>query len=290
MRAVACVFLVGSLLGLSLVIAKLAINAGAAPLPFLLISLFGGGLVLLIGEGLKGATYVINRRTVEYGLIAGALFALPNAIGFMAVKHVGAGFLSLTFAFPILITYLLTLVLRMDRFNLLKALGVTGGLIGGTVLALSKATSGESSLFWVALSVTSPFIIAAGNIYRTLRWPSGVSSMYLAALMLLGAGILLLPFIIVFNRADLNSLMVAPQIAGLLAAQISLFSIMYLFYFILQRMAGPVYLSQIGSVAAVVGTLVSVGYLGESMPQNLVLSAAFIIVGTLVFHLGTAKR
>ncbi len=288
--AVACVFFVGSLLGLSLVIAKFAVIQGAAPLPFLFFALMGSGLILLLAEASKGAHIAISRRTIEYGLVAGALFALPNAIGFLAVEHVGAGFLSLTFAFPILITYFLTLIIGMDRFKLLKALGVIGGLTGGLILAFSKVTSGESPLIWVMFTVMMPFIIAIGNVYRTLRWPSGVSSMYLAAMMLLGAAVLTLPFVILFDRYAMVYLFANQQIILLLAAQTGLFSVMYLFYFILQRMAGPVYLSQIGSVAAVVGTLVAIGFLGENAPQNIILAASIIIAGTLVFHLGTATR
>ncbi len=291
MLAPICLLLVGSLLGLSLVIAKLAIGSGAAPLPFLLLAMIGAGTVLLVAERMKmRQPFVMSPRIVEYGLVAGGLFALPNAIGFLAVAHVGAGFLSLTFAFPILITYFLSLVLGMDRFRLVKAFGVVFGLSGGIVLALSKISSGDSPWVWVVLSLTSPFIISAGNIYRTLRWPSGASSMYLAAVMLLSAGILLAPITIKLYPNEFAALFATPRIPLLLFAQTCLFSIMYLFYFILQRLAGPVYLSQIGSVAAVVGTVVSIVLLGEASPRNILLAAGLVAVGTAMFHMGSAAR
>jgi len=285
--ALACLLLVGSLLGLSLIVAKMVIGQGVMPLPFLLLSLIGAGIILLTGERLKGRPFSVNRRIVEYGLVAGALFAVPNIFGFMAVKHVGAGFLSLTLAFPILITYILSLILGLDKFRPIKALGVASGLTGGCILALSKLSSGDSPLIWVILSVSGPLIIAVGNIYRTLRWPSGTSSMFLAALMLLGGAAFLLPVSLVFSPDAFAPIVTDSNTLFLLLAQIGLFSVMYLFYFILQYIAGPVYLSQIGTVAAVVGTTVAVGLLGETSPQNLLLAAGFAAIGMLTFHLAS---
>jgi len=288
--AFACMLLVGTLLGLSLVLAKLAISYGASPLSFLAMAMLWSGTVLLVAERCKGHALAVNARIVEYGLIAGALFALPNAIGFMAVEHVGAGFLSLTFAFPILITYILALVLKMERFKWAKMFGVVCGMSGGIILAWSKISSGDSPLLWVTLSMIPPFIIAVANIYRTLRWPAGASSMFLAALMLLVSGFLLVPFAIGFSPGGFVMLFTIPQVLLVLIAQTCLFSVMYLFYFILQRRAGPVYLSQIGSVAAVVGTLTAVLLLGEAAPENILYAAGLITAGTLMFYFATIGR
>ncbi|MBO6512173.1 MAG: EamA/RhaT family transporter, partial [Roseibium sp.] len=49
------------------------------------------------------------------------------------------------------------------------------------------------------------------------------------------------------------------QALALLAAQTAIFTVQYGLYFRLQQTAGPVYLSQIGSVAAVIGLVL--GYL-----------------------------
>jgi drug/metabolite transporter (DMT)-like permease len=280
---------VGSLLGLSLVIAKLAVKAGAAPLTLLVLSMLGAGTILLIGERIRGRATPWNARVAEYGLVAGLLFALPNAIGFLAVEHVGASFLSLTFAFPILITYVLALLLKMDRFNAQKAWGVALGLSGGSVLALSKASGASSPLFWIALSALSPIVIALGNIYRTLRWPKEASPTYLAAVMLLSGGLLLTPFSITLGPGSLTDLIASPPVVLFLILQIAVFSVMYSLYFVLQQLAGPVYLSQIGSIAAVVGSVVAIQLLGETSPPHLGVAAALIATGTALFQLGRAK-
>ncbi|WP_372657913.1 EamA/RhaT family transporter [Hydrogenophaga sp.] len=269
---------------MSLVIAKLAVHAGAAPLSLLTLSMLGAGVVLLGKERWNQPAPVLNRRVLEYGLVAGLLFALPNAIGFLAVAHVGAGFLSLTFAFPILLTYALALLLGMDRFHPRKALGVALGLSGGCLLALTKVSTADAPFFWVGLSSLSPILIALGNIYRTRRWPIGASPTYLAAIMLLGGGLLLAPFSLAWSVSGLAALFPSPTAWGLLVAQMALFSLLYSLYFLLQHLAGPVYLSQIGSVAAVIGGAIAINMLGETAPEHLLAAAGLIGCGTVLFQ------
>jgi drug/metabolite transporter (DMT)-like permease len=217
----ALLLLVGSLLGVSLVIAKLADD----PLTLLVMSMLGAGIVLLGGEYVKKSSTPVNARVAEYGLVAGLLFALPNAIGFLAVEHVGAGFISLTFAFPILLTYLIALGLKMDHFTGKKALGVALGLSGGAVLALSKVSDAASPHFWVGVSLLSPIVISLGNIYRTKRWPSGASPTYLAAVMLICGGLLLFPVCIAWAPDGFTKLLSASTQLVLLLIQIGVISV-----------------------------------------------------------------
>jgi drug/metabolite transporter (DMT)-like permease len=57
---------------------------------------------------------------------------------------------------------------------------------------------------------------------------------------------------------------------------------MYWFYFWLQRVAGPVYLSQIGYVAAGFGVLFAVIFFGEPLALAVVLGLLMIVGGVLL--------
>lgn len=289
LASVSCLMLVGSLLGFSLVVAKLAVDQGADPLVLLCLAMMISGSILMAIEWRAGQIPKINRHITEYALVTGALFCAPNAAGFLAVRHVGAGFLSLTFAFPILLTYVLTLALRLEGFNRIKALGVCAGLAGGSILALSKVSLGTSPAFWVVLAMSSPVAIAFGNIYRTLRWPPGISSMFLAAAMLLCGGVFLIPVTLYTAPGGFIDLIAMPDLAFLLAVQTSIFTVLYYFYFVLQRLAGPVYLSQIGSIGATVGTVAAVVLLREAVPPNLATAALFVAGGIVLFQIGVKR-
>ncbi|WP_231489553.1 DMT family transporter [Billgrantia saliphila] len=284
--ALGCLFLVGSLLALSLAVAKLADGAGAPRLSFLMIAVAGAGALLLGLAALQRQPMPLNRRTLEYALISGALFALPNALGFLAVRHVGAGFVSLSFAFPILVTWMLAVGLGLERLHPLRLLGVLLGLAGGMLLAWAKAGGMSGAQSWVVLVLTIPLIIALGNIYRTLRWPGDAGPVYLAALMLLAGALALAPFALTLEAGQTAQLLGSAEMIRLLLAEVVVFTVLYVFYFVLQKIAGPVYLSQIGMVAALVGTLIAVTLLGEAMPPNLALAGALVVCGAIVFHRG----
>ncbi|TFH88577.1 DMT family transporter [Billgrantia azerbaijanica] len=286
LRALGCLLLVGTFLALSLTVAKLADGAGAPRLTFLMVAMAGAGAVLLGIAAARQHPLVVNRRTLEYAAVAGALLALPNALAFVAVRHVGAGFISLSFAFPILITWLLAVCLNLERLRLLRLLGVLLGLAGGLVLAAAKADGGSGAPGWALLVMAMPLVLALGNIYRTLRWPEGGSPVFLAALMMFGAAATLLPLSQALEPGQLPRLFTDAGVLRLLAVETTVFSVLYLFYFVLQKLAGPVYLSQIGAVAAVVGTLIAVLGLGEAPPPNLGLAALLVVGGSLLFQRG----
>ncbi|MGM0785513.1 MAG: DMT family transporter [Pseudomonadota bacterium] len=286
LHALGCLLLVGTFLALSMVVAKLADGAGAPRLTFLMTAMAGAGCVLLGIVVARHRPLTFDRRTLEYAIVAGALFALPNAMAFLAVRHVGAGFISLSFAFPILVTWGLAVLLGLERLRPSRLLGVLLGLSGGLVLATAKAGGIDGSPGWALLVLAMPLVLALGNIYRTLRWPEGSSPVFLAASMMFGGAVTLLPFALSLEPGQFPALLATGTVVRLLLVEVAVFAVLYLFFFVLQRLAGPVYLSQIGSVAAVVGTLIAIFALGEAPPPNLGLAALLVAGGTLLFQRG----
>jgi drug/metabolite transporter (DMT)-like permease len=279
-----CLLAVGLLIGLTANVVRLAIAAGIGPLPLLLWSVLGAGLVLLAIAGATGHRPQLGRRRVEYFLMTGLLsIAVPNALAFSAIPRIGAGFVALTYALPPLLTYVPALLLGIERYRGARALGVLFGIAGAAVLAAAKIGGGAVDTPWVVAALAAPVVVAAGNIYRTLRWPPGATAIELAPGMLLASALLLLAF------AALAGLPVSLPLdrgaaLGLLAAQAAIFAVMYTLYFVLQRLAGPVYLSQIGSVGAVSGAAIAILALGEAPPEGLPAAAVLIVAGVALVN------
>ena len=143
---------------------------------------------------------------------------------------------------------------------------------------------------WILLTFCGPIIIAVGNLYRTLRWPQGVAPLFLASQMLMAAGLFLLPVVTFFEGGSSLLNLFGLAIVPILAAQILTFAALYFFFFILQSVAGPIYLSQIGSVAAVVGAVIASGWLGEQLPPNLALAAVLVASGIVLFQWAGLRR
>ena len=73
-----------------------------------------------------------------------------------------------------------------------------------------------------------------------------------------------------------------------IAAQIATFALQYVLFFVLQERGGPVYMSLLGAVGALVGVPVAVLLLGEAAPAGLFVGATLIAIGIApITSLGT---
>ena len=274
---------VGALLGLFAALAKAGTQAGWHPLAFLFFSLAGSGAVLSALAVRAGQAPRIDRRTLAYNLGSGLLSGMaPNALSFAAIPHVGAGFVALGFAFPPLLSYLMALALRMERFRALRAAGLGLAFLGVVVLVAGRIALGDAGLGWIALALAAPVFVAGGNIFRSLCWPAGATPLSLAPGMLIAATALLVPVLVAAGAPLLPPLNAVT--IGLLAAQIAVFSATFSLIFVLQSLAGPVYLSQIGSVGAAAGGAIAVFVLGEPAGASLFLATLAILAGTFLVN------
>lgn len=281
--AAVLLLVIGVLLGLTLNLAKLAAAVGWPPLAFLFWSLLGGGVLLAILAVARGERPRLGSRHLRYYLASGLIsISLPNALMFSAIPHVGASYASMCLAFPPLLTYLLALALRMERLQGIRLVGIVLGLGGTLLLAIGKVSDGDSPLGWVLAVLAVPVFLALGNIYRTRYWPEGASPLALAPGMLLGGAVLLLPAM--WFGVDF-SIRQPEAHAWLLPVQVLLFAAVYALYFVLQKVAGPVFLSQIGSVAAIAGAAIAIFALNERGSLSLLVAALAILVGVLLVAL-----
>jgi len=279
MRVLLLLLATGALLGLSTNLAKLAGAEGVPASAFLILS--GGGAALILGAlGLaRGHLARLEARTGEYYLVAGLVsFAAPNLILFSAVPHVGAGFAAVTIAFPPLFTYLGAVLLGVERVQATRAAGVALALAGALLLAWAKFEAPDAAAGWIVATLLAPVLLAIGNLYRSLRWPPGARPDALAPGMLAGSTILTLLFAAVAGLPVLPAGVTAAGL-GWIALQMVTFALQYLMYFDLQQRGGPVVLSLLGSVAAIVGVPVAVLALNEPIPGNLILAAVLTVTG-----------
>jgi drug/metabolite transporter (DMT)-like permease len=279
----------GSVLGFSTNLAKLAGNWGLTPLAFLAWSITGAAAILLVIAVLRGSMPPVDRRSLQYyGISALVGVAGSNFIFLAAIPHVGASFVAMIITLPPLLTYIGALVLRLERLQATRAMGVAAALAGAGVLATSQLAGPDAETFWILLALCGPVLLAIGNLYRTLRWPVGASPQALAPGMLLAAAAMLLlagllPGYSLAIPLDRN----LPVL--LIVVQALVFALQFQILFLLQQSGGPVLLSLLGSVGAVVAIPVAIFLQNEAPPVGLIPSAALIAIGIFLVALGQAK-
>ena len=292
-----CLLAGGMLLGVTTNLAKYAGTIGLTPVAFLFWSISGAALILLLVALLRSELPPLTARSFEYYIVAALVsVAGANLIFFSAIPQVGAGFVAMTIALPPLLTYLGALALRIESFQPLRAFGVAAALLGAGVLAAHKFAAPNVSVVWVLIALCGPVLLAIGNIYRTLRWPPNASPSALAPGMLIAAAVqlglvgmlpnfsLAVPLVSASIGGVFGSLSV-----GLIVLQAVLFAGQFLLLFLLQKTGGPVLLSLLGAVGAVVGVPIAVFIQGEAPPEGLILGASLIAIGVISVTLGGVR-
>ena len=288
----------GSLVGVMTNLAKLAGEVGLSPLAFLTWSAGGATLVLLVLNYFRGDLPKLNARTVEYFLTSGLVtVALTNLIFFAATPRLGAGFVALAITLPPLTTYAGSLLVGLESFRWSRAVGVLLSLGGAALLAYYKLSDPEADTFWIVMVLVAVLGLTAGNIYRTTRWPEGAEAAELAPGMIGAAFLQLLVFgtlAAVFGwNPDLFSLGIdfsQPDQLYVIGGQIAVYATQLILFFRLQKTGGPVYLSLLGSVGAIVGVPVAVLLLGENWPEGLVIGGLLIAAGIGLLTYGGAHQ
>ena len=280
--AVGLLVVTGALLGLTLPFGKLAGEGGVPPILWALLISSGAGLVLLCAYLLRRGRIRLDIARLRYFFIAAAVsYAAPNLLMFTSMPHLGAGYVGLMFTLSPMFTLVLSILFGIRRPNALGIAGILVGFVGAVLVAATRGEAGSpASFLWVGAGLLIPVFLAIGNIYRTWDWPKDSDPLELAAGSHLAAAIMLAVALVA--SGDAGTVMRLADLPLLTLAQVVSAASMFAFFFRLQAVGGPVYLSQIGYVAAAVGLVSGTFFLGETYAALTWIGAAIILVGVVM--------
>jgi drug/metabolite transporter (DMT)-like permease len=280
----------GGLIGATFPLGKLAGEAGVAPLVWSFLIAAGSALVLVAALMMRREAVAFDLRHLRYDLIAGIVsLAIPNALVFSVIPRLGAGFTSILFTLSPIITLAFSAMLRLRPTTPLGVAGIAVGLAGALVIVMSKGqVDRPAEPAWLIVALLIPVSLATGNVYRTLYWPPGASGLRLAAGMNVAAALVLaLASLLLLGEFPVAAVASTPALSLL---QVASSAAMFAFFFPLQAVGGPVYLSQIGYVAAAVGLASGSLLLGESYGALTWLGAAIVAAGVAMTTFAQVKR
>ncbi|OUR77818.1 hypothetical protein A9Q83_09890 [Alphaproteobacteria bacterium 46_93_T64] len=291
-RAPLYVLIFGVLFGATISMAKVAANHGIQPLSLVFWQMLAGGLLLALTAAFKKQPLKFSPRYLRYYFVAGILGnALPTTLAFTASIKIGAALTGLVYPLSPVFTYAFSLIMRLDRIRKWKIIGMLFGLFGALIIVLPPMLNKnpeEIALLpplWILLAFTIPVFLGLGNIYRSIDWPAGSASLPLAAGMLIATSILLLPALLLTDAPIIPRFTSNIQTA-ILTGNIIMSYVGFIFYFELQRIADPVYFSQISYFITI--TTLFFGYLvfGESFELYILPSIVLMFMGLYLVSRG----
>jgi len=272
----------GALLGLSLPLGRIATDAGVPGIVWAFVISFGAGGLLWAVMKLKGFRFHLTAHKLRYfSIVALVSYAIPNLLMFSAISHLGAGYTGIMYTLSPIVTLIFSIMLGVRRPNALGITGIVVGFVGAVMVAMTRGEAGQpAALFWVAMGLLVPVSLAVGNIYRTWDWPGDTGPTELAVGSHLAAAVMLLAGIFALQGG--GTLPLLGQVPWIVAAQAVSAAVMFPVYFRLQAVGGPVYLSQIGYVAAAVGLFSGTLFLGEHYQGLTWVGALVIVAGVFI--------
>ncbi len=289
-RPVALLFAAGFSIGLIFPLGRLAGEAGIPPLVFAALAAAGASLVLGAITLASAQRLPFDVPTLGYAAIAGQLtFAIPFGALVLVIPHLGSGVPAILQSLAPIVTLGMVLVMGLERPNAMRALGLATGMAGALIILASRnagAPGVDASFGWYLAAMVTPAALAAGNVYRSTHWPKGRGPMPLATLTLAAAAIGL--GLAVAVQALAGGLTGAGQALRtgwwLVVAQAVATGVGYAFFFRLQQIGGPVYLSQISYVNTAVGVGFAVLLFGEHLSLWVWFAVALVFAGVAIVN------
>lgn len=277
--------------GLSFAVVKIATLGGVPPIAVWFWQALGGGAILCLGAYWRGWKAPLSAAHVRFYVILGLTgFTIPGVNAVICVSHLPVGVMAVVVTLSPFLTYVITLVIGVERFNAMKLAGTILGFGGALLIVLPGSALPEpGQAGWALMALLTPTLYAISNIYAGVARPANVDSLSLAALMQGTNTVLLLPTMLVMNQGFL----LAPPFDG---ADLALFVQMIIaaigpFMFVeIVRRAGPVYLSQVAYISTTAGLGWGMLLFGERHSAYVWAAVASVLAGVLLITRASRSR
>jgi drug/metabolite transporter (DMT)-like permease len=280
---IAMMLLLGTLWGLNFSLAKLGRTGGVPPMAHTFWQATCGGLILLAVCWARGVRPRLGRRFLAYYLFAGVIgFAAPNANMVVALLQVPAGVMAVLITLVPVFTYALAIVIGMERFSAVRAVGVGFGLAGALLILVPSASLPSPEMVGAALiGLMTPLFYAIGNVGMA-RWrPQGPGgdSMSLACGMTLAGGAAMFVAMLVTGQGYVLGQDGWQLRDWALTGQIMVTAVSFVVFFELLRMVGPVVTGVVAFIITCAGILWGMAIFGESHSAWVWAAVVLVLIG-----------
>jgi drug/metabolite transporter (DMT)-like permease len=262
---------------------RIAADAGLSPIAYAFWQSAIPGVVLWVVSYLTRAPPGWQPvHWLAYMLIGGGGIGIPTTLLTYVAPHLPVGLVTVVLALSPPLTYLLGLLVRLERFHWLSVVGIAFGFSGVLLIAAPTAALPSPDMTgWFLLSLAAPLMFASANIVAALLLPKLSNPFGIAAGILLGSALALV-LVMAFTG---QSFAFPPVLsAGALAifASAAINGAFIVMFLEIIRMAGAVFFSQFNYLAVAAGIGWGYALFGERLGIYIWSALALMLVGVLL--------
>lgn len=271
---------------------KMAAEAAVPPLAYAFWQSAGSGLALFLCAAAVGRGIPGGRVALTFYLMVGALgLGLPIAVLVFAAPHLRANLVTLVLALSPPLTFLFSVLVRLQKFRWLGLVGVGLGFAGILLLIGPKNAeiSGPEETHWFLLCLLAPCLFAMANVSANVLRPPAATSAPLAAGIQLGSAVGLLPLSVLTGQIGWVPHDIGKGEIALALAIVIFFAFTWLFLEII-RLSGAIFFAQFNYLAVMAGLLWSWLIFSEAVPASLWVALALTTLGVIVLSLALRRQ
>ena len=259
-------------------ISKYVIAQGIHPLSYSFWILAIASSVLVIFNFLCGRR-LPPKHLVFYTICGLTSSAIPTTIMYYSVIWIPAGLMALLLAVAPIFTYAFGMFAQVEKYHPLKTVGLLLAFIGITLILMPDSVTQMKAPVWaILLGLLTPAFYAINMVYVARYRPTNLHVMDLAAGSLIVATIALFVTTIIFESiypvwdAD-------PLITVLILYHGTLTATAFCFFYLLIKLAGALFSSQVTYTVTVFGILIGAYVHSEILPTLVWVAAIVMFAG-----------
>jgi drug/metabolite transporter (DMT)-like permease len=289
--ALACLLLLGSVWGSTIVIMKHVVSTGYQPLGLIFWQLALGAVVLSTISRLQGKTLPMSLSHVQfYAIVALTGTIIPNTFSYIAAAHLSAGLLAIGIATVPMFTLITALAIRSESFNAVRMFGIGLGAVAIALILGPEADFSSQGLgLFMLLALVAPLFYGIEGNYLALKTPADMDPL----ITLQGASIIGLIICTPITLAtdswvDLSQTWTSVEWAIL--GNSILHVVAYSGYIWLVASTGAVFASQVAYIVTLSGVFLGMLILGESHSTLVWLALGFMMAGLVLVQPRSKQR
>lgn len=269
---------------------KIAVESGIPPIGYAFWFCAIATILTATGCVLTRSVPRMSWRDLRDNLAMGGLgVAFPLSLLAFVAPHLPASVVALVIALVPAVTYLLSLIARVETWRWMSLVGLAFGFAGVSIMAGPGGTLPDPEAgLWLAASLAAPTSFAMANVYAARFQPTDRAPFALGFGQAVGATVILLPVMFATASAYFPALPLRAADYATAGAGIVMSVILVLFYLIVRR-AGPLFFSQFTYLNVLTGLLWAMAFFGDRITPTLAVALGLMFVGLTLVNMSMRR-